>query len=112
MRLVPHSLAGRLLLGSAVATLVALGLVLALMHQVLTRFVTGQIDQRLDNEIVALASQVRVAADGTLSLAGDADGPPFDERHHRSFWIVQGPRNLVRTRWLTDAETALLPRRN
>ena len=93
-------------MGSAAATLIALGLVLALMHQVLTRFVTGQIDQRLDNKIVALASQVRAASDGTLSLDGEADGPPFDKRHHRSFWIVQGPRNIVRTRWLADADVA------
>lgn len=107
MRLAPRSLSARLLLGSAVATSIALGLVLALMHQVLTRFVTGQIDQRLDNKIVALVSQVRVAADGTLSLEGEADGPPFDKRHHRSFWVVQGPRNVVRTRWLGDADVAL-----
>ena len=107
MRLAPRSLSARLLLGSAAATLIALGLVLALMHQVLTRFVTGQIDQRLDNKIVALVSQVRVAADGTLSLQGEADGPPFDKRHHRSFWVVQGPRNVVGTRWLGDANVAL-----
>ncbi len=104
MRLAPRSLQGRLLLGSAAATLIALGLVLALMHQVLTRFVTGQIDQRLDNKIVALASQVRVADDGTLALAGEADGPPFDKRRHRSFWFVLGPRNVLKTRWLADAE--------
>ncbi len=103
MRLAPRSLQARLLLGSAAATAIALGLVLALMHQVLTRFVTGQIDQRLDNKIVALASQIRVAADGTLSLDGEADGPPFDKRRHRSFWMVQGPRNVVKTRWLADA---------
>ena len=106
MRLAPRSLSARLLIGSAMATLIALGLVLVLMHLVLTRFVTGQIDQRLDNKIVVLVSQVRVAADGTLSLDGEADGPPFDKRHHRSFWVVRGPRNVLRTRWLADSDVA------
>lgn len=105
--LVPRSLAGRLLLGSAAATLLALCLVLVLMHQVMTRFVTGQIDQRLDNKIVALESQVRAAPDGTLTLGGEADGPPFDKPHHRAFWIVQGPRNTLRTRWLAPDAAAL-----
>lgn len=100
----PGSLQGRLLLGSTLATLIALGLVLVLMHQVLTRFVVGQIDQRLDNKIVALASQLRVAADGTLSLQGDADGPPFDKRHHRSFWMVIAPHRTIATGWLEPGD--------
>ena len=100
----PKSLSGRLLLGSAAATTLALGLVLALMHQVLVRFVTGQIDQRLDNKIVALASQIRVAPDGTITLDGQADGPPFDKRDHRSFWMVRGPSNALATRWLAPAD--------
>ena len=44
----------------------------------LHRFVQGQIDQRLDTQIVFLASMLRADEDGTLSLAGNADGPPFD----------------------------------
>ena len=105
--LLPVSLSGRLLVGSALATLLALALVLVLMHQVLVRFVTGQINQRLDNKIVALASEVRVAADGTLSLVGEADGPPFDKPDHHSLWIVEGPHSVLKTRWLTDAATAM-----
>lgn len=105
----PRSLTSRLLFGSAVATLLALVTVLVLMQQVLTRFVTGQIDQRLDNKIVSLASQVTVASDGTVALVGEADGPPFDKRHHRSFWLVQGPRNTLSTAWLVADDAALPP---
>lgn len=99
-----RSLAARLLLGSTLATLSALVLVLVLMDVVLTRFVTGQIDQRLDNKIVALATQVRVAVDGTLSLDGGADGPPFDKPRHHSFWMVRGPRNTLATGWLAATD--------
>jgi signal transduction histidine kinase len=105
--IVPRSLSGRLLAGSALATLLALGLMLVLMHEVLQRFVTGQIDQRLDNKIVALASQLRAAPDGTLSLDGEADGPPFDRPRHRSFWVVQGPRDVLKTRWLADGDIVI-----
>lgn len=102
----PRSLSARLLLGSAVATALALAVVLVLMREVLFRFVTGQIDQRLDDTIAALASQVRVAADGSVSLDGQGDGPPFDRRHHLSVWMVRGPRNAVTAGWLAPGELA------
>lgn len=105
----PRSLAGRLLLASALVTVLSLGLVLGLMQVVLTRFVTGQIDQRLDNKLVALASQMRAGPDGTISIPDVADGPPFDRPEHRSFWIIQGPRNVLRSRWLTAGEVNLPP---
>ena len=107
MRLAPTSLAGRLLVGSALATTLALVLILVLMHLVFTRFVTGQIDQRLDNKLVMLASQIRGGADGRLTIDGDSDGPPFDQRRHHSFWIVEGPRNGLRSRWLGTGEAVV-----
>ena len=116
-RLVPTSLGGRLLAGSALFTLVALLFALGLMWQVLSRFVTGQIDQRLDNKLVALSSQLRATQDGRLRLDGDADGPPFDKPRHHAFWFIRGPANDLRSRWLApgdftppaDAEIAALP---
>ena len=113
----PSSLSGRLLAGSAVFTLVALVFTLVLMRQVLGHFVTGQIDQRLDNKIVALASEVRADPNGSIRIDGDADGPPFDKPRHHSFWWLEGPRNAVHTAWLHDgdftppsaAEIAALP---
>ena len=101
------SLGRRLVGGSAIFTLIALVVALFVMHQVLLRFVTGQIDQRLDNKIVALASQIVVAPDGIIALAGDADGPPFDKRRHRSFWLVRGPHNALQTAWLRSSEIKL-----
>ncbi len=100
MKLLPSSLGGRLVVGLTLFTLVALTVTLAVMDRLLDRFVTGQIDQRLDNKLVSLTSQVRVAADGTIHIEGDADGPPFDEPRHMSFWWVAGPRNSIESRWL------------
>lgn len=100
MRLLPSSLGGRLIAGLGLFTMLALAVTLFVMAHLLERFVTGQIDQRLDNKIVALASQLRVASDGTIVLDGDADGPPFDEPRHLSFWHVAGPRNALQSRWL------------
>ncbi len=100
----PSSLRGRLFAGSVLFTLIALVFTLGLMWQVLSRFVTGQIDQRLDNKLVALSSQLRAAPDGTIRLDGDADGPPFDNPRHHAFWYVRGPRNDLRSRWLRDAD--------
>jgi signal transduction histidine kinase len=104
MKLVPTSLGARLMAGSAVFTIVTLLFTLVLMHHVLTRFVTGQVDQRLDNKVLALGSQLRVSADGTIHIEGDADGPPFDKPRHKSFWFIAGPHNSLRTAWLRDGD--------
>ena len=115
--LTPSSLSGRLLAGSALFTLIALLFALGLMWQVLSRFVTGQIDQRLDNKLVALSSQLRASPDGRIRLDGDADGPPFDKPRHHAFWLVTAPHDELRSRWLSpndfvppaEAEIAALP---
>lgn len=104
MRLVPTSLAGRLLLGSGVVIVVTLASTLLLMDLVLNRFVTGQVDQRLDNKIVQLSSQLRVLPGGRVALDGEADGPPFDRRKHLSFWWIRGPLNDLHTGWLAPAD--------
>ena len=98
------SLGTRLLAVSALFTLVALVLTFALMWAVLQRFVTGQIDQRLDNKIIGLASQTSAAPDGSIALVGAADGPPFDRPRHKAFWWVEGPRNAIHSGWLKPGD--------
>lgn len=110
MRFLPTSLRARLLIGATLFTLVTLGVTLIVMDRVLTHFVTGQIDQRLDNKIVALASQLRIDADGHIALDGNADGPPFDVPRHQSFWWIAGPHNILKSGWLApDAFSAPTP---
>ncbi|MGZ3341777.1 MAG: ATP-binding protein [Reyranella sp.] len=97
------SLGRRLLVGAAVFITGALVLAAVVIGFVLHRFVQGQIDQRLDTEVVFLASMLRADGNGTLSLAGSADGPPFDRPARGWYWQVSGPHNVVRSRSLGGA---------
>jgi signal transduction histidine kinase len=69
---------------------------------VLHRFVQGQIDQRLDTQIVFLSSMLN-DDDGTIAFAGNADGPPFDRPARGWYWQVVGPKNTLRSRSLGGA---------
>jgi signal transduction histidine kinase len=42
-------------------------------------------------------------SDGTLRLAGTADGPPFDRRRRGWYWQIAGPKNVLRSRSLDGA---------
>jgi signal transduction histidine kinase len=67
MRLLPHSIQGRMLALSAIATLAALALAGLLIAGILARTVTQGIDRRLDAELALLASAI--ANDGSIDRA-------------------------------------------
>lgn len=98
------SLSRRLL--TAAGAFIAMALVIAtvLIGFVLHRFVQGQIDQRLDTQIVFLSSMLRVDDGGRISLAGNADGPPFERVRHGWYWQVTGPNNTLRSASLAGAD--------
>lgn len=88
-----RSLRTRMILLSALATLVALGLAGWTMAGVLSRVVTGGIDQRLDAQLAVLASAVR--DDGSIDRArlaarqgSLAAGPDWR-------WRIQGSRGEI-----------------
>ncbi|NLS27615.1 Adaptive-response sensory-kinase SasA [Sphingomonas sp. S2M10] len=88
-----HSLRTRMILLSALATLIALGLAGWTMAGVLGRVVTGGIDQRLDAQLAVLASAVR--QDGSIDRArlaarqgSLAAGPGWR-------WRIEGPRRSM-----------------
>ena len=89
------SLNRRLLLAAIAFIAIAMVVAAIVIGFVLHRFVQGQIDQRLDTQIVFLASQLR-AEGSRLTLAGNADGPPFERRRHGWYWQVTGPANVLR----------------
>ena len=91
------SLGRRLLIAAAGFIAIALVVAAVAIGFVLHRFVQGQIDQRLDTQIVFLTSMLRASADGTLTLAGNADGPPFERPRRGWYWQVTGPRNTLRS---------------
>ena len=100
MRHSPASLNRRLLLGAAAFIALALMLAAFVIAFLLQRFITGQIDGRLDTQIVFLSSMLHAESDGRIALAGNADGPPFEGPRRGWYWEVIGPRNTLGSRSL------------
>ncbi len=104
MKLKGASLGRRLMIAAGAFISVALIVAAVLISFVLHRFVQGQIDQRLDAQILFLSSMLSLDRDGTLKLAGTADGPPFDRRRHGWYWKISGPKNALRSQSLDGAD--------
>ncbi|MCP1829390.1 signal transduction histidine kinase [Bradyrhizobium sp. USDA 4518] len=100
------SLGRRLMIGAGVFITAALIVAAILISFVLHRFVQGQIDQRLDAQILFLASMLEADGAGNIRLAGSADGPPFDRRRRGWYWQILGPKNALRSRSLDGADLA------
>lgn len=101
MRLVPASLSGRLALGAALLIGVALIVAGIGIGIVLQRFVRGQIDQRLDAQIMSVVSLLAIE-DTKLVIAGNADAPPFDRLRSGWYWQVTGNGQTLRSASLGD----------
>jgi signal transduction histidine kinase len=97
------SLNRRLVAGAAIFIALALVAAAIVIGFVLHRFIQGQIDQRLDTQIVFLSSMLTSRDDGTIEIAGSADGPPFDRPANGWYWEVVGPRNVLHSRSLEGA---------
>lgn len=99
----PRSLRARLALVAAAATLVALAVAGMAIAGILERYVTGTIDARLDDRLVAYGAAVR--DDGTLDapllarLAGGSDQP----------WRIVTPRARAGMTWLDPMAAAPAP---
>jgi signal transduction histidine kinase len=98
------SLSRRLLIAAGGFIALALAIATVLIGFVLHRFVQGQIDQRLDTQIVFLTSMLRVDGDGRISLAGNADGPPFERARRGWYWQVIGPAGTLHSASLAGAD--------
>jgi signal transduction histidine kinase len=98
------SLGRRLMIGAGIFITAALIIAAILIAFVLHRFVQGQIDQRLDAQIIFLSSMLEADPVGDLRLAGSADGPPFDRSRHGWYWQISGPKNVLRSRSLGGAD--------
>ncbi|MDF0486548.1 HAMP domain-containing sensor histidine kinase [Sphingomonas sp. H39-1-10] len=107
MRLLPRSLAGRLLATAAVTILIALALAAAAIGHVLERFVMSGLDDRLDAQIAIVARAV--GPDGTLDPAKAIDLPPFDQPGSGWAWEVIGPGATLRSASLNGTNLPLPP---
>lgn len=101
------SLSRRLLLGAGVFIALAMIVATVAIGFVLRHFVQGQIDQRLDTQIIFLSSVVTATADGRIAISGATDGPPFDRPGRGWYWQINGPANTLRSQALQGADLAL-----
>jgi signal transduction histidine kinase len=84
------SLSRRLLFGAAVFIALALVVAGAFIGFALRRFITGQIDQRLDSQIISVASAIETGPGGQAQMTRDVDGPPFNRPESGWYWQVLG----------------------
>lgn len=91
MKLIPRSLAGRLRLAAVIAIVAALLLAGVAIALILQRFVIGQIDQRLDGQVFAVAASLQRDGEGMMAVAPALNGPPFDRPNSGWAWQVTGP---------------------
>jgi signal transduction histidine kinase len=105
--LIPRSLSGRLLSVALVLIVVALFAAGIAMYFALHRFVQGQVDGRLDGQILSVREALRVAPDGSLFLDPVANGPPFDRPHRGWYWKVVAPGADLRSPSLGSGDFVL-----
>lgn len=84
------SLARRLWLAAVLFVLVALTIAGVVLDRTLDRFTALQIDQRLDAQLLALASALTIGSDGVVRLRRDLDLPPYDRALSGWYWQVSG----------------------
>ena len=87
----PNSLGARLVLLATTAILLGLLATGVAMDLALRRFIQGQVDSRLDTQILTVADALRAAPDGSLRLERSVDGPPFDRAPSGWVWEVLRP---------------------
>ena len=109
MTLLPHSLRGRLLATAAVFIGLALLATGVAVQFALHRFVQGQIDQRLDGQLMTIAAALEARPDGTIALGRNVDGPPFDNPRTGWFWLVRTPTQTWLAGGLRSADVGLPP---
>lgn len=102
------SLARRLVFGATIFIAVALVVAGFVINRSLHRFVTDQIDSRLDAELVALAAAIEVDEEGVVRLVrASGDAPPFDRPLSGWYWQVLGAPDAMRSRSLAGADIAV-----
>ncbi len=107
MTRMPKSLSGRLFLGASVLIVLALLATGVVMDFALRRFIQGQVDGRLDGQILSITDALRAAPDGTLRLEHIVDGPPFERLLSGWYWEVLTPDPVLRSKSLGSDEFVL-----
>ncbi|MCW6507568.1 sensor histidine kinase [Lichenifustis flavocetrariae] len=107
MRVLPRSLSGRLLATGGIFILLALLATGLAVDLALHRFVRGQIDQRLDGQLMTIAAALESQQDGTIALTRNVDGPPFDNPRTGWFWLARTESRVWHSAGLRLADVKL-----
>ncbi|MBZ9674977.1 HAMP domain-containing histidine kinase [Mesorhizobium sp. ES1-1] len=78
-------------MAAVIAIVAALLLASIAIALILQRFVIGQIDQRLDGQVFAIAASLQRGGQGMMNVAPALNGPPFDRPNSGWSWQVTGP---------------------
>jgi signal transduction histidine kinase len=101
--LAPQSIAGRLAFGSAILVILALIVTGISTGFVLSRFIRGQVDQRLDTQIGAVAAAL--SAQGRLPQGLSlGDAPPFDRPNDGWYWMATADGHRYRSKSLEGGD--------
>lgn len=101
--LTPQSITGRLAFGSAILVILALIFTGISTGFVLSRFIRGQIDQRLDTQIGAVAAALsaqRALPEGLVL----SDAPPFDRPNSGWYWMATADGHSYRSKSLESGD--------
>ena len=109
MTLMPRSLSGRLILGALALVLVTVVSTGIAMDFALRRFIQGQIDGRLDGQILSVTDALRNGPDGSLRLERIVDGPPFERPLSGWYWEVLAPGTVLRSTSLQGLDFSIVP---
>jgi signal transduction histidine kinase len=104
----PGSLRRRLLLASLALTLVALVAAGVAIGFILHRFVRGQVEGRLDERVLSLASDLETG--DRLALRRELEAPPFDRPRGGWYWQVRRGDEVLRSASLRERDLALSER--
>src|ERR1700727_1743324 len=107
MKAMPKSLGGRLLLSASALILIAMLITGVVMDFALRRFIQGQVDGRLDGQILSVADALRIEPDGSFRLERIVDGPPFERPLSGWYWEVLAPGPVLRSTSLLAQDFAL-----
>lgn len=109
------SLGGRLVAGASLLVVLAIMAAIFLGATILERFARGQIDTGLDARILAIASGLTIAPDGTPVVAESVTRATFDRPGPDWFWQVATDQGVARSSTLRGAsfsDPPDLPRRH
>jgi len=105
-----RTVAGRLITFSVLYAAAALLIASLVLWFIVAAVVREQVDQRLDMQVDAVKSALSVNADGSLALAGNLDGPPFDRLGSGWYWQARVGEHRIASRSLADGSVSDPPR--